>query len=265
MRIAAEIERAGLSLFVQALDHEGDERDSWLASACEGDEILHAYVLKLLAADACTSQWLLGSNGQLDDEVPPGPPTQLGPYRLQELIGAGGMGLVYRAQRNDGLFEQAVAIKFIRRLPGLAPLEPLIDSERKLLARVEHPGIARILDGGTTAGGLPYLVMEFVRGSALDQFVVEHRLDLRRRIALLGEACAAVTHAHSNLILHCDIKPANLLVTPEGRLKLIDFGVARIQDVVDASRPDGFTRAYTSPQRLDGAPPTVADDIYSLG
>ena len=194
--------------------------------------------------------------------APPVPPSQVGVYRLEELIGAGGMGSVYRARRNDGLFDQTVAIKFIRQLDGVA--EALIDAERKLLARMEHPGIARIIDGGSTANGLHFLVMEFVSGVALDHYATEHGLDVRARVVLMREVCAGVAHAHQHLVVHCDIKPANILVTDEGHPKLIDFGVARIQDVTDA-RPEGFTRAYTSPQRLAGAPAVVTDDVYSLG
>ncbi len=264
-----EQERAALSLFAESLDQEPAEREIWLASACDGHPALRVRVLELLAADTANCSAFRSEPGWDGESAAEAgrlvPPPQIGPYRLEELIGAGGMGSVYRGQRNDGLFEQAVAIKFIRPIRGMAQVEPLIDAERKLLARMSHPAIARILDGGTTTQGLHYLVMEFVSGVALDQYAAEHELDTGERVALLREACGAVAHAHQNLVLHCDIKPANILVTAERRPKLIDFGVARIQDVVDASRPEGFTRAYTSPQRLNGEPATVADDIYSLG
>ena len=175
------------------------------------------------------------------------------------------MGSVYRARRDDGLFDQSVAVKFIRPMRGAIQIEALIDAERHLLARMEHPGIARILDGGTTTEGLHYLVMEFISGMPLDDYIRAHALTENELLHLMREITAAVEHAHQHLVLHCDLKPANVLVTREGRPKLIDFGVARIQDVVDAALPDGFTRAYTSPQRLAGAPPAVTDDIYSLG
>jgi serine/threonine protein kinase len=148
---------------------------------------------------------------------------------------------------------------------GLLQVKPLVDAERRLLARMQHPGIARILDGGKTDNGLPFLVMEFVDGVGLDEYVSEHRPDVRTLITLMREVCAAVAHAHGHLVLHCDIKPANILVTPGGRPKLIDFGVARIQDVIDASLPEGYTRAYVSPQRLAGEPASVSDDVYALG
>jgi len=236
-------------------------RDAWLIGECGANVKLLERVRQLLVADA-TSSGSLDRNPSTDEEQTLIPPAQVGIYRLAELIGAGGMGSVYRAQRCDGLFEQTVAIKFIRPLHGLAA--PLVDAERKLLARMEHPGIARILDGGLTENGLHFLVMEYVSGRALDQYADEQKLGDRERIELLREACAAVAHAHQNLVVHCDIKPANILVTAEGRPKLIDFGVARIQDAID-SRPQGYTRAYTSPQRLAGAQAVVNDDVYSLG
>lgn len=255
------LELAALTLFAEALDRDEAARDAWVAAECGTNVALLERVRQLLVADA-SSFATLDRNSTQDEEQTLLPPAQVGTYRLAELIGAGGMGSVYRAQRCDGLFEQAVAIKFIRPLQGLAA--PLVDAERKLLARMEHPGIARILDGGLTENGLHFLVMEYVSGRALDQYANEQELGVRERIGLLREVCAAVAHAHQNLVVHCDIKPANILVTAEGRPKLIDFGVARIQDAID-SRPQGFTRAYTSPQRLAGEQAVVNDDVYSLG
>ena len=261
-----------MALFDAAFDHDEASRDAWLAAQCGDDAVLLARVRALLATDADDGTGFLPSaaNSTLVSGGSGGaaglmPPPQIGAYRLEELIGSGGMGSVYRASRNDGLFEQTVAIKFVRPMRGLVQVEALVDAERRLLARMQHPAIAHILDGGTTANGLHFLVMEFVSGVALDEHAHLHRLGTRERVALLCEVCAAVAHAHQHLVLHCDIKPANILVTGEGRPKLIDFGVARIQDVIDASLPQGFTRAYTSPQRLAGEPAAVTDDVYSLG
>ena len=264
-------ERAALALFDAAFDHELVDRDGWLVSQCGDDAALLARVRALLATDADdTSGFLPTAAGATmvpgaNDWATVMPPPKIGVYRLEELIGSGGMGSVYRASRNDGLFEQTVAIKFVRPLRGLLQVEPMVNAERRLLARMQHPAIAHILDGGTSANGLHFLVMEFVSGVALDEHVRAHSLGVRERIELLCEVFAAVAHAHQHLVLHCDIKPANILVTEEGRPKLIDFGVARIQDVIDASLPQGFTRAYTSPQRLAGEPAAVTDDVYSLG
>ncbi|MEP6873284.1 MAG: serine/threonine-protein kinase [Burkholderiales bacterium] len=270
--LSAAQERAALALFDAAFDHAAVARDAWLVAQCGDDAALLARVRDLLATDAADSSGFLSAPaggtfvpGGASDWATVMPPSQIGVYRLDELIGSGGMGSVYRASRNDGLFEQTVAIKFVRPLRGLVQVEPLVDAERRLLARMQHPAIAHILDGGTTANGLHFLVMEFVDGVALDEHAQTHGLGVRERVALLREVFAAVAHAHQHLVLHCDIKPANILVTEEGRPKLIDFGVARIQDVVDASLPQGFTRAYTSPQRLAGEPAAVTDDVYSLG
>lgn len=267
----ASSERAVLDLFERALDVDSAERDAWLVRQCGDDAALLARVRRLMAIDQAGSSNLFTVDGhgtQVAGSEPWAavlPPPMVGVWRLDELIGSGGMGAVYRATRADGLFEQTVAVKFVRPLRGLMQVEPLVDAERRLLARMQHPAIAHILDGGTTANGLHFLVMEFVDGLALDEWVDEHAPDTRAVVRLMREVCAAVAHAHAHLVLHCDIKPANVLVTAAGEPKLIDFGVARIQDVIDASLPQGFTRAYTSPQRLAGEPASVIDDVYSLG
>lgn len=260
-------ERNALALFDAALDVPPDARDAWLGERCAGDAALLARVRALLHADAAGSVLLSGAvvAGAANGGDTLLPPAQVGPYRLEELIGSGGMGAVYRASRNDGLFEQTVAIKFVRPLGPRVPVEALIDAERRLLARMQHPGIARILDGGRTADGLHYLVMEFVQGLPIDEHAKRHGLDARRRVALLREVCEAVADAHRHLVLHCDLKPANILVDASGAPKLIDFGIARLRDVIDPALPHGFTRDYASPQRLAGEPPTVADDVYALG
>ena len=267
--LSVDTERAALALFEAAVARDPGEREHWLAGQCGADAVLHARLQALIAADAASSTAFASPVGSTRPGAAPAtailPPPQIGPYALEELIGSGGMGSVYRARRNDGLFEHTVAIKFMRPLRGGVQALPLVDAERRLLARMEHPAIAHILDGGCTANGLHFLVMEFVSGEALDEYAQAHGLDARARVALLREVCAAVAHAHEHLVLHCDIKPANILVTEDGRTKLIDFGVARMQDVIDAVLPHGFTRAYTSPQRLAGEPAVVTDDVYSLG
>ena len=252
------LERAALALFEQALDVDAPARDAWLAGRCGSDERLRSRVQALLRADA-------GGDVRLPDAPLAGIPERIGPYRLDALIGSGGMGSVYRARRDDGLFEQTVAIKFVRPLGERAPVQALIDAERRTLARMNHPGIARILDGGSTANGLHYLVMEFVHGEPIDAFVQRHALDARARIALLCQVCDAVADAHRHLVLHCDLKPANILVDADGHAKLIDFGIARLRDVADPTLPHGFTHSHASPQRLAGEAPTVADDVYALG
>lgn len=270
--LTAEQQRAVLAMFEASFDIDPAALDDWLAAQGGEDEAVLARVRELIATDAQDAPGFLPDigagtlvSGRTTDWATLVPPPQIGLYHLDELIGSGGMGSVYRASRNDGLFDHTVAIKFVRPMRGLVHVEPLVDAERRLLARMQHPGIAHILDGGTTDNGLHFLVMEFVSGVALDEHAAARQMSVRERVLLMCEVCAAVAHAHQHLVLHCDIKPANILVTDEGRPKLIDFGVARIQDVIDASLPQGFTRAYTSPQRLAGDPAAVTDDVYSLG
>jgi tetratricopeptide (TPR) repeat protein len=269
---ALALDRVALTMFARALEVEASAREAWLVQHCGGDAGLLARVRRLLAIDDAQACGPFAGGGDRATEVAGHeplaavlPPASVGVWRLDELIGSGGMGAVYRASRSDGLFAQTVAVKFVRPMRGLVQVEPLVDAERRLLARMQHPGIAHILDGGKTDNGLHFLVMEFVDGVGLDDYVAGHRPDDRTLIGLMREVCAAVSHAHEHLVLHCDIKPPNILVTAGGHPKLIDFGVARIQDVIDASLPEGFTRAYASPQRLAGEPASVSDDVYALG
>jgi eukaryotic-like serine/threonine-protein kinase len=270
-------DREVLALMAAALDQPDAERAAWVAAQTAGRPALQRKVEALLEADAALEAEESAALGRSPEHEPPAralPPAQIGPWRLEELIGAGGMGSVYRAERNDGLFQQTVAIKFMRlpgslgAAPGAAPdlpMQALIDAERQSLARMEHPRIARILDAGVTDNGLPFLVMEFVHGDTIDRDVEARQLPLRERVALMRSVCAAVAHAHQNLVLHCDLKPANILVASDGRPKLIDFGVARMQDLAVTGLPEGLTRAYSSPERLAGERATPADDVFSLG
>jgi eukaryotic-like serine/threonine-protein kinase len=252
-------DRTVLAVFSEALDVEPAARERWLADRAAGDARLAERVRRLLAADEAIE---MGSGS--DGAVPAAPPDRVGPYRLEALIGAGGMGSVYRAARDDGLFDQTVAIKFIRGVRGRMDLTPLIDAERRLLARMDHEGVARILDGGVTESGLHYLVMEFVAGLPIDLYAHAHGLDAAERVRLVRQAAAALAHAHQNRIVHCDVKPSNILVTDQGRAKLIDFGVARVQEAAEARVLDAATRGYASPERLERRPATLGDDVYSL-
>lgn len=250
-------EAAALSLFARALDLEPGDRAAFVAHEAAGDPGLAARVMALIAADEVVEQSLSGGLGTSF----PLPSPDISAWRLDRMIGAGGMGSVWKAHRTDGLFEQVVAVKFMRARAGSIDLGPLIDAERRSLARMDHDNIARILDGGTTAEGLHYIVMEHVAGARLDDHAAT--LPPAQRVALIRQAAAALAHAHRAGIVHCDVKPANLLVTPGGRVKLIDFGIARLEGG-GQGLPDGMTRSYASPERLAGQPPTTADDIWSL-
>ena len=158
---------------------------------------------------------------------PPAPEKRIGPYKVLRELGQGGMGTVYLAARADDQYRKRAAIKVVR---GVASEQVLrhFRRERQILAGLEHPNIARLLDGGTTDDGLPYYVMEYVEGQRIDAYCDEHRLDTRERLVLFQAVCSAVQHAHRNLVIHRDLKPGNILVTEEGVPKLLDFGIARL-------------------------------------
>ncbi|HEV7490679.1 MAG TPA: serine/threonine-protein kinase, partial [Rhodanobacteraceae bacterium] len=192
----------------------------------------------------------------------------LGPWRIERMIGRGGMGEVYLAHRADGAFEQRVALKLLRRESGGEM--PRFHAERKILARLEHRGIARILDGGVAADGRPYTVVEYVEGRSLSEFCSERRASLQERLTLFMEVCDAVAFAHRNLVIHRDLKPDNVLVDTKGTVKLLDFGIAKLLDAAGTAG-DGlntvapFTPDYAAPEQLSGEPVTTATDVYALG
>jgi eukaryotic-like serine/threonine-protein kinase len=200
---------------------------------------------------------------------------RLGPYRVVEALGAGGMGSVFLARRADGAYEAEVAIKLAN--PALAASEEAVrrfHSERRALAVLDHPAIARLLDGGTTTEGWPYLVMEYVPGRPIDAHCEAAALGLRPRLELFLEVCGAVEHAHRRLLVHRDLKPDNILVTPDGRVKLLDFGIAKLVDpacapaavsVTGAGRGAPMSVRFAAPEQFRGDPVTTATDVYALG
>jgi serine/threonine-protein kinase len=194
----------------------------------------------------------------------------VGPYRLLEEIGRGGMGTVWLAERADGQFDQLVALKLVKRGMDTDEIVARFRRERQILARLHHPNIARLLDGGVSADGRPYFVMEHVAGGPITTYCADHRLTTNQRLALFETVCAAVQHAHRSLIVHRDLKPSNVLVTADGTVKLLDFGIAKLigedaelQTVAGWSRP--FTPEYASPELVSGAAITTASDVYQLG
>jgi non-specific serine/threonine protein kinase/serine/threonine-protein kinase len=193
--------------------------------------------------------------------------TRLGPWSLLQLIGRGGAGEVYVAVRADGAFQQKVAVKVMYR--GAVAEVARFQAEREILARLEHPGIARLLDGGMHTDGRPYMVMEYVEGLSLTEFCDARKLNLEGRLKLFIEVCNVVAYAHRNFVVHRDLKPRNILVTPEGRVKLLDFGVAKLLDVVGGPAPDKtcapLTPDYAAPEQLTGQSITTATDVYALG
>jgi len=196
---------------------------------------------------------------------------RIGHYRLTERIGEGGMGVVYLAEREDE-FRQRVAIKLVRCAAESPEIVARLRAERQTLAAVSHPNIVALLDGGATEDGMPYLVMEYIEGAPIDEYCLAHSLDLAARLRLFLRVCAAVEYAHRHLIVHCDLKPSNILVTADGTPKLLDFGIAKLLApqpgsgaymTMGAQRP--FTPQYASPEQFLGKPVTTAADVYALG
>ena len=260
---ASTNERDALLLFEQLTDSNmpNAERDKLLEAATSE---VRCIVLQLQAAAD-------DADLRLSTRFPPAittihaRPEQIGAYRLIEPIGEGGMGEVWRAERDDGLFEQVVAIKLLGRgIFSEASLAQFAD-ERRILARLRHPHIAQMFDGGVSAEGLPFIIMELIAGEPIDRWVDREHLPLGDRIALFCEAADAVGHAHRNLTVHADIKPSNVVVEAGFGVKLLDFGIARLLDDATLPRQRAFTHAYASPARIDGLPPTPADDIFAMG
>ncbi len=277
MPMSAASEGEVLQWFERALDIASDARLDWLRAQAL-PEWLHARVLRLLDAEARA-----GDDGFLDrPATPPAPEDfpqlgeRIGPFRLVRRLDAGGMGVVYLARRDDASFEQLVALKLIRPLhlaanAGFrAQLIERFENERQLLARLEHPNVARILDGGATASGVPWLAMEYVDGVSLVEHCERESLDMPARLRLFSKVCAGVQEAHRHLIVHRDLKPDNILVGRDGEPKLLDFGIARLLDdaAADAAQLTRFTAmtpAYASPEHVRRQPLTTASDVYSLG
>ncbi len=259
----AQLTRRAFTVFEDALDIDDPaERETFLATACEGDEALLVEVRKLLRADAAAER-VMPTGGLAPSASPM--PKNIGRYRIVDLIGQGGMGEVYVAARDDGLFDHVVAIKRIR--PSLLPetARALFDRERRALATLSHRYIAQLYDGGVDESGAPYFIMELVRGVAIDVHAQDNDLSPRQIVETMIQVCDAVQHAHQNLIVHADLKPANILVNDAGDPKIVDFGVARVLRDADDIALHPQTPGYASPQREAGASPTPADDVFALG
>ena len=270
-----QTEGAVLDWFERALEQPVEQRATWLAAQGLPDA-LRLRVQRLLQTESSLGGFLEDGASAPEPEGFPAIGEQVGNYQLLSRLDGGGMGVVYRARRADGSYQQDVAVKLIRPLHLMAAPEfrrqmlARFEQERILLARLEHPNIARILDGGRTASGLPWLAMEFVDGVPLTDYCERHALDLHARLQLFLKVCAGVQEAHSHLVVHRDLKPDNILVTRDGQPKLLDFGIARTLGD-DAGGDPGATQltamtpAYASPEHVRRQPLTTASDVYSLG
>ena len=262
----------GLLDEVIALD--AAERRSYLDRACGEDLALRSELESLLASHEQAGTGFLktpAANLSFDSAPPVATRAgrRIGVYQIGEQIGHGGMGEVYRAVRADGLYTKEVAVKLVRGGFDSAFVLERFRNERQILATLDHPNIARLLDGGTTDDGVPYLVMELIEGERIDLYCDTHQLSITERLQLFRQVCAAVQYAHQRLVIHRDIKPSNILVTQDGAPKLLDFGIAKILDPAAAgaettlARP--MTPEYASPEQIRGQPITTASDVYSLG
>ena len=245
----------------------------YLQKACEGYPGLAEEVQEMLQADAADNSLLSGMilpSGGLEAVLNPMEGQMIGVYQIDRLLGRGGMGAVYLANRVDGQFEQQVAIKLLKRGMDSEELLRRFQTERQIQARLEHPNIARLLGGGLSADGQPYFSMEYVQGLPLDQYCDQQQLSLRQRLELFLLICQAIQYAHSQLVIHRDLKPSNILVNDKGQVKLLDFGIARI---MEEGQDSGLTQTghrlytpeYASPEQAQGKNVGTATDIYSLG
>ncbi len=270
------------ALFNQALERGAGERERWVRRQPVSEAVIDGVLRRLRLSEqtverASTGPQFASREAQVDtvpaaERLAPG--TRLGAWELIRELDAGGMGVVYLARRADLSYDKQVAIKFVRVDPLLpssvrADLIARFENERRLLARLDHPHIARILDGGRSDAGVPYLVMEFVDGDSLTHYCDRAGLDVAGRLALFRQVCEAVQAAHRHLIVHRDIKPQNILVDRAGEPRLLDFGIARLlaDEGGETEQTIGMamTPAYASPEQLRGEALTTASDVYSLG
>ncbi len=258
-------------LLEAVLERPPAQRAAFLDEACAGDDALRAEVASLLAAheDAAAADALDSPFLKPEASRPEG--RRVGPYRLVRELGRGGMGTVHLAARADGQFEQQVALKLVH--PGAATDEMLrrFRHERQILASLEHPHVARLLDGGVTEDGMPYLVMEYVEGAPLTEYCDAHRLSTEQRLHLFITVCDAVAFAHRNLVVHRDLKPGNIQLSKDGQVKLLDFGIAKllnVEEVAETLTRTGvrlLTPEYAAPEQVLDKPLTTAADVYALG
>ncbi len=264
------------SILQQLMDVDRSEQFSLLDQLCGPDETLRKEVLAffkaheeaggyLTALDGKRAQLLLQDNATLKQVI--------GPYRTIKELGRGGMGVVYLAERIDGQYEQQVALKLIKRGMDSDAIERRFLHERQILARLQHPNIARLLDGNITKAGQPYFAMEYIDGSSILAYCDQKKATIEDRLVLFGEVTKAVQYAHANLVVHRDLKPSNMLVDGNGQIKLLDFGIAKVLSGEQAQPLTSLTQTgarvmtpeYASPEQIEGKPITTATDVYALG
>lgn len=271
------------SLFQLVLERPPQERIPFLQVACGADRELYEHVSALVNSDADSGsqeflerpavtpmgQMLDEASRQQDDVMP----SHIGPYAIHRQIGSGGMGAVYLASRADQQYNRQVAIKVIRRGMEQDRIIARFRRERQIIASLDHPNIARLLDGGATEDGRPYIVMEYVEGKPIDAWCDERKLTVSQRMELFRQVCSAVHYAHQNLVVHRDLKPGNILVKDDGTVKLLDFGIAKLLSPDGSPKPGEntatsmrlMTPQYASPEQMMGEQVTTTSDVYLLG
>ena len=266
------------ALFDQAMERPDGERGSFLDEACSGDPELRRDVGALIASaptsgdvlrDAVASEVQLLATAAVTAQVG----RRIGPFRLLRLLGEGGMGAVYLAERDDAQFAHQVAIKILSHAVGSPQAVARFRDERQILAGLKHPHIVRLFDGGSTDDQLPYLVMEHIEGTTITRYARDRGLSVRARLVLIRQVCAALQYAHQNLVVHRDIKPSNILVDAAGVPKVLDFGIAKLLAPIGSFEREArtrtgfamFTPEYASPEQARGEPVSTATDVYSLG
>jgi eukaryotic-like serine/threonine-protein kinase len=265
------------ALFAEALDLPEAERAGFVDKSCADDVEMRGELKALLASAPASGAWLrdaIAVEVQLmaSDAAEAKLGCRIGPFRLIRLLGQGGMGAVYLAERDDAQFCQRVAIKMLSYAVGSPEATARLRDERQILAALEHPNIVRLLDGGSTDDGLPYLVMEYIEGASVTVYAQEHQLSVRARVELIRQVCAALQYAHQNLVVHRDIKPGNILVDAGGAPKILDFGIAKLLAPVGFEREARtikgfpiFTPEYASPEQARGEGVSTVTDVYSVG
>ena len=256
-------------LLDELLELDAERRQAELARLRGENPSLADELEQLLALESEHEDFL--SAPALSQPLGPASGDLIGPYRLLNLLGEGGMGQVWLAERADGLYHRRVALKLLR--PGLAnpDLRLRFSREREILAQLQHPHIARLLDAGIGGEGQPYLALEYVEGVPITDYAKQHALGVEERLRLFLQVCDAVSHAHANLVVHRDLKPSNILVTPGGDVRLLDFGIAKLLQSEESTSLDArteartFTLHYAAPEQVRGEPVTTMTDVYSLG
>lgn len=272
------------AIFAKAVDMPPAEREAYLNQACDGDDAMRQEVDGLLSADKDAASFIDSPVfestsfpemfGDIDESVPPtfiG--KKVGNYRLVSELGRGGMGAVFLAERDDSEFQKRVAVKLIKRGMDTDFILKRFRNERQILATLEHPNIAHLLDGGTTDDGLPFFIMEYIEGRAITEFCSDEKLSVTQRLQVFLQVCAAVEYAHQNSVIHRDLKPGNIMVMNDGTPKLLDFGIAKLlnpelaPNTIDPTMSllRLMTPEYASPEQIRGETLTPGTDIYSLG